>query len=51
MLGKPLTVVEGQRSWQGTGVDVADDGALLVRDDVGATRRLYAGDVTVRYDE
>lgn len=48
--GREVTVVDAKRRWHGTAVDLGDDGALLVRDDDGTTHRVYAGDVTVRYE-
>lgn len=48
MLGRCITVVEDESVWRGTAVDVAGDGALIVRQETGTVRRLYAGDVTIR---
>jgi len=47
-LGKPVTVDTGEAHWQGTAVDLDEDGALLVRDAEGAVRRVLADDVSVR---
>ncbi|MDQ7030868.1 MAG: biotin--[acetyl-CoA-carboxylase] ligase [Ardenticatenia bacterium] len=48
MLGRPITVVAGDTTWSGTAIDVAPDGALLVRRPDGHVEALYAADVTVR---
>ena len=47
-LGKPVTVDTGEAQWQGTAVDLDEDGALLVLDAGGAVRRVLADDVSVR---
>ncbi len=47
-LGKTVTVDTGTARWQGTAVDLDEDGALLVRDAQGTIRRVLADDVSVR---
>jgi BirA family biotin operon repressor/biotin-[acetyl-CoA-carboxylase] ligase len=47
-LGKPVTVDTGEAHWQGTAVDLDEDGALLVLDAEGAVRRVLADDVSIR---
>jgi BirA family biotin operon repressor/biotin-[acetyl-CoA-carboxylase] ligase len=47
-LGKTVTVDSGDRRWQGTALDLADDGALLVVDARGAVQRILAADVSIR---
>lgn len=47
-LGKPVTVDTGDAQWQGTAVDLDEDGALLVRDVHGAVQRILADDVSIR---
>jgi BirA family biotin operon repressor/biotin-[acetyl-CoA-carboxylase] ligase len=47
-LGKPVTVDTGDAQWQGTAVDLDEDGALLVLDAQGAVQRVLADDVSLR---
>lgn len=47
-LGHAVDVLEGGGRWQGTAVDLDGDGALLVREEGGAVRRVLAGDVSIR---
>jgi BirA family biotin operon repressor/biotin-[acetyl-CoA-carboxylase] ligase len=47
-LGQPVTVDTGEEKWQGTALDLDDDGALLVVDGQGAVRRVLADDVSIR---
>lgn len=47
-LGKPVTVDSGDHQWQGTALDLADDGALLVVDARGTIQRVLAADVSIR---
>jgi BirA family biotin operon repressor/biotin-[acetyl-CoA-carboxylase] ligase len=47
-LGKNVTVDTGATRWQGTAVDLDEDGALLVCDAQGTIRRVLADDVSVR---
>jgi biotin-(acetyl-CoA carboxylase) ligase len=47
-LGKPVTVDTGEARWQGTAVDLDDDGALLVLDAHGTVQRVLAADVSIR---
>ncbi len=51
MLGRPITVVAGEGAWTGVALDVASDGALLVRRADGRVEAVYAADVTVRKPE
>jgi len=45
--GRRATVLEGGRRHAGTVVGVDDEGALLLRDESGRTRRFRAGEVTL----
>lgn len=47
-LGKPVTVDTGEETWQGTALDLDEDGALLVVDARGAIQRVLAADVSIR---
>jgi BirA family biotin operon repressor/biotin-[acetyl-CoA-carboxylase] ligase len=47
-LGKLVTVDTGEARWQGTAVDLDDDGALLVLDAHGTVQRVLAADVSIR---
>ncbi len=47
-LGKPVTVDADDLQWQGTALDLDEDGALLVRDARGAIQRVLADDVSIR---
>ncbi|HSB78397.1 MAG TPA: biotin--[acetyl-CoA-carboxylase] ligase [Candidatus Methylomirabilis sp.] len=47
-LGHPVQVLVGSEEWRGQAVDLDPDGALLVRDESGATRKVLAGDVSIR---
>jgi BirA family transcriptional regulator, biotin operon repressor / biotin---[acetyl-CoA-carboxylase] ligase len=47
-LGRAVTVVSGSERWQGTAVDLDEDGALLVCDAQGVIQRVLAADVSVR---
>ncbi len=47
-LGKPVTVDAGDLQWQGTALNLDEDGALLVRDARGAIQRVLADDVSIR---
>lgn len=47
-LGKPVTVDFGEAQWQGTALDLDEDGALLVVDAQGVTQRVLAADVSIR---
>jgi len=47
-LGEPVEVIGATRRWTGTAVDLAPDGALLVKDPEGRTVPVYAGDVSLR---
>ncbi len=47
ILGERISVQELTETWLGTAVDLDDKGALLVRDDAGAVRRVLAGDVRI----
>jgi len=48
MLGKRVSVSRRGGALDGIAEDVAADGALLLRDDVGALHRLESGEVTLR---
>jgi BirA family biotin operon repressor/biotin-[acetyl-CoA-carboxylase] ligase len=49
MIGKPVSVLAAEGAvLAGTALDIAADGALLVRDDNGHIHTVYAGDVSVR---
>lgn len=50
-LGHAVEVLEGGGRWRGRAVDLDDDGALLVREEGGALRRVLAGDVSIRAPE
>jgi BirA family biotin operon repressor/biotin-[acetyl-CoA-carboxylase] ligase len=47
-LGRNVTVESGTDRWQGVAVDLDADGALLVRGEDGAVRRVLADDVSIR---
>ena len=47
LLGRRIVVEELGETWEGTAVDLDDHGALLVRTDQGALRRLLAADVRI----
>jgi len=47
-LGKPVTVDTGGEQWQGTALDLDEDGALLVVDAQGDVQRVLADDVSIR---
>lgn len=48
LLGRSVSVFEQGRTWAGRAVDVAPDGALLVRRESGEVVPLYAAEVSVR---
>jgi BirA family biotin operon repressor/biotin-[acetyl-CoA-carboxylase] ligase len=47
-LGHSIQVLAGAEEWRGLAIDLDPDGALLVRDEAGAVRRVVAGDVSIR---
>ncbi|HEY9788996.1 MAG TPA: biotin--[acetyl-CoA-carboxylase] ligase [Candidatus Obscuribacterales bacterium] len=47
-LGKQIRAQSGNRTFEGTATDIAEDGALLVLLDSGDTVSLHAGDVSIR---
>jgi BirA family biotin operon repressor/biotin-[acetyl-CoA-carboxylase] ligase len=47
IMGKPIKIVFGNDIQKGVTVDIDEDGALLLRDDTGAVRRIIAGDASV----
>jgi BirA family transcriptional regulator, biotin operon repressor / biotin---[acetyl-CoA-carboxylase] ligase len=47
-LGRLVTVLADDQGWQGIALDLDTDGALLVRDETGAVRRVIADDVSIR---
>jgi BirA family biotin operon repressor/biotin-[acetyl-CoA-carboxylase] ligase len=52
VLGRQVRIVQGDRTLFGQALDVDSHGALLVRNDVGITERVTAGDVeTLRMAE
>ena len=48
ILGKPITVHEGARSYEATALDIGADASLLIRDADGCEKALRAGEVSVR---
>jgi BirA family biotin operon repressor/biotin-[acetyl-CoA-carboxylase] ligase len=48
ILGRPISVMAGDATWDGVAVDLDADGALLVRDPSGTMRRLVSEEVSVR---
>ena len=48
-LGCPVRVVRPGGDLQGTAVDVAPDGGLILRDESGRSHTVYAGDVSLRF--
>jgi len=47
-VGRPVTVVDQSGAWHGVATGVSRDGGLLVRDDTGEVRTVYAADVSIR---
>lgn len=47
-LGKPIAVLQGDRSFSAVAQDIAPDGALLVQEESGKIRPLQAGEVSIR---
>lgn len=47
-LGEPVRIVQSSREWHGVALDLADDGALLVRDARGNITPVYAAEVSLR---
>ena len=47
-LGRSVDVLADDGRWRGRAVDLDADGALLVREESGALRRVLAGDVSIR---
>ena len=48
--GRTIAVLEGEQRHEGTVLGVDDEGALLLRDTEGKTRRYRAGEVTIAKD-
>lgn len=48
MLGKPVKVSAPEGIYDGVAVGLDEDGALLIKDNTGEVRKLFAGDVSVR---
>ena len=48
ILGRRVTVYADEECWQGIATDLDDDGALVVREEGGAIRRVIAGHVSIR---
>jgi BirA family biotin operon repressor/biotin-[acetyl-CoA-carboxylase] ligase len=47
-LGSEVEVIDAEERYVGTALDVDDDGSLVLRFEDGSTRRVLAGDVSVR---
>jgi len=47
-LGRDVAVDSGADRWLGVALDLDEDGALLVRAEDGAVRRVLADDVSIR---
>ena len=47
LLGKKITVLEGEFSYTATAEDVANDGSLVIQTEDGMKKRIYAGDVSL----
>jgi BirA family biotin operon repressor/biotin-[acetyl-CoA-carboxylase] ligase len=47
ILGQRVSVEELRERWEGTAIDLDDEGALLVRRDGGTVQRVLAGDVRI----
>lgn len=47
-VGSPVLVVESGATWAGTAIGIRRDGGLLVCDDAGVCRAVYAADVSIR---
>ncbi len=47
-LGCRVAVLSGDERWDGTALDLDEDGALVVRDEGGRVRRVLAADVSIR---
>lgn len=47
-LGRRVRVTVGNETWEGKAVGVNEEGALLLRQDDGTVKTLWAGDVTLR---
>ena len=45
--GRTITLIEGEQRHQGSVLGVDDEGALLLKDTEGRTRRFRAGEVTI----
>lgn len=48
--GRPITVIQGNRTVRGTAMGIDDEGSLIVRTDAGPTERFRAGEVTLGKD-
>jgi BirA family transcriptional regulator, biotin operon repressor / biotin---[acetyl-CoA-carboxylase] ligase len=48
-LGKEVVIIDGEKRLEGLAVDVAEDGALLLRTAANECRHIYSGDVHLRY--
>jgi len=50
MLGRKVSVMHGDKAMhQGTAIDIASDGSLVIRTEEGKTINIISGDVRVRY--
>ncbi len=47
-LGKNVTVIRGDESFEAKAVDIDDDCSLVVVDDKGKTQRLFSGEISIR---
>lgn len=47
-LGKEVEIVDREKKIKGTACDVAEDGALVLRFEDGSSRRVFAGDLSLR---
>ncbi|KAB2924729.1 MAG: biotin--[acetyl-CoA-carboxylase] ligase [Bacteroidetes bacterium] len=49
IFGKKITVLESEFAYDAVAIDLAEDGALIVRPADGPVKRIYAGDVSIAY--
>lgn len=47
-IGRSITVLQAPQSYRATALDVADDGALLVKTEDGAFQKIQSGEVSIR---
>ena len=48
MLGRKITVVQGQDTWPATALDLSEEGHLIVRKENGETLSLSSGEIRIR---